>query len=78
MIDVAKKKRELEIRIEVEKLTSKLWKHEEENKILFFGIRDAAGSARHADCCKLFRGPNEPQGKLLEAWKDRKFKIFTY
>jgi hypothetical protein len=60
--------------LEQVKLRKKL---EERNKIEFFGIVDKDLALRHATCCKIGKGPNPVQAKLLHAWEDLTYKVFT-
>ena len=51
---------------------------EESNRIKYFGMVDESVARRHAKCCKIGKGPNPLQDKLLQAWDNPTFKVFTY
>lgn len=67
-----------ELKLEQARLDIQRTKHEEENRLAFFGAVNPERAAAHADCCKLFRGPNPKQLELLAAWGNQKYKVFTY
>lgn len=48
-----------------------------DNRIEYFGIADKVRAKDHDDCCKLFRGPNPLQRKVLDAWENPGFKVFS-
>lgn len=70
-------KRLLALTREQELDLEKIRKHEHNNAIYFFGIKDEKGRERHKDCCNLFKGANPKQAELLKAWADPSYKTFT-
>lgn len=48
-----------------------------DNRIQFFGIVDPVRADDHKECCRLFRGPNPIQKKLLDAWGNPEYKVFS-
>lgn len=59
----------LEWKLQLEKLKLQRDKYYADNKIEVFGIKDEKMG---------FKGANPLQEKILEAWLDRRYKIFTY
>lgn len=57
---------------------NKLIKYEHDNKLEFFDVLDNERWLRHQSCCKLFKGANPAQKKLLEAWDNPEYKTFTF
>ena len=77
-MNIELRRQELELRKRLLIARNKLINYEHDNKIEFFDVYDEARYKRHQECCKLFRGANPPQKELLEAWKDDKYKVFTF
>lgn len=71
-------KRLKELKLVVVRAEIQKRRYEEENRLEFFGIADDKRAEFHKDCCKIFRGPNPKQALILEAWKNPKYKVFTY
>jgi hypothetical protein len=63
--------------LQKEQLRFQRKKYEHDNRIEFFGIRDPKRALEHNECCRLFRGPNPIQSKLLTAWDNSGYKVFT-
>ena len=62
---------------ELQKILKIQHDHEHANRIKFFGIRDEAKMADHAECCTLFRGPNPKQQQILDNWLSNRYQTYT-
>lgn len=65
-----------ELKIKKANTLQDLFNYEHNHRIEYFGIKDEARAKVHADCCKLFRGPNPKQKLLIENWTDVSKRIF--
>jgi hypothetical protein len=53
-------------------------KLEDDARIEYFGVVDKDLAERHKDCCKLGKGPNRLQARLIDAWQNPRYKVFVY
>jgi len=48
-----------------------------ENRLYYFGINDPERFKDHEECCRLFKGPNPIQQKILDAWDNPEYRVFS-